>query len=100
MEEFFKWAFIFIVVALVARAFSPSKSKGGEALTGVPEKPKDVEFSFVAMQYYNLIMNRTVKVYITKDYIYGAEVGGLVSAQMGQMGEEWKDPEFYVDNKW
>lgn len=38
---------------------------------------------FVAMQYYGLIMNRTFLILLTKEYLIGLKVNGLVSVQGG-----------------
>ena len=41
------------------------------------------ENHFVAMEYYNLIMNRTFLVLILEDYLIGLKVNGLVSSEGG-----------------
>ncbi|MBB3837022.1 hypothetical protein FHS57_001016 [Runella defluvii] len=50
-------------------------------------KFKDFEFTednhFVAMEYYNLILNRTYLVVIVKDKLLGIKVNGLVSVEGG-----------------
>ena len=50
-------------------------------------KFKDFELNdvnhFVAMQYYGLILNRTFLVLLTKDFLIGIKVNGLVSVEGG-----------------
>lgn len=50
-------------------------------------KLKDFELKdgnhFIAMEYYNLILNRTFLVLILDDYLLGLKVNGLISAEGG-----------------
>jgi len=50
-------------------------------------KFKDFELNsvnhFVAMQYYGLILNRTFLVLLTKDFLIGIKVNGLISVEGG-----------------
>jgi hypothetical protein len=39
---------------------------------------------FVAMEYYGLILNRTYLILITRDYLLGLKVNGLVSVEVGR----------------
>ena len=38
-------------------------------------------YSFVAMQYCALVLNRTYKAFVTDDYVCGIQVGGPASAR-------------------
>jgi hypothetical protein len=54
--------------------------------------------SFVAMQYYWLMLNRTFEVFITDSKLCAARVGGLI-ASPASVDERWKNPRFYVKPK-
>ncbi len=54
-------------------------------------------WSFVAMQYYGLILNRSYLVYVTLNYICGARVSGVVTSPLIGPGEEWYKPGFYIN---
>lgn len=47
---------------------------------GKLEKETTRLFSFVAMEYYWLILNRTFRIIVTEDNIYGVKVRGVISA--------------------
>ena len=56
--------------------------------------PSGYQWSFVALEYYALILNRTYKLFVTDNLIAGAIVGGwLPSPPMPS--DAWHDPEFY-----
>lgn len=55
-------------------------------------------WTFVAMQYYFGIMNRTYLVFVNKSLLCGAKVKGLISAPRAP-DARWKDPRFYVSPK-
>jgi hypothetical protein len=55
----------------------------------------DGTWTFVAMQYYFGILNRTYLVFVTDRIICGAKVKGLTSAPRAP-DARWKDPLFYV----
>jgi hypothetical protein len=93
----FEVIFVLICVGLFARLFSPPGAKKSENVSSPRVHTRSDWYSFVAMQYYALVLNRTYKVFVTDDYVCGIQVGGPVSAQMGQVGPEYQDPEFYVD---
>jgi hypothetical protein len=89
----------FAAAALLARYFAPPGVKHKNEPSQEMHPPDSNWFNFVAMQYYAVILNRTYKVFVTDNYVYGIVVGGLVSAQMGKVGAEYQNPEFYVDKK-
>jgi len=55
----------------------------------------DGSWTFVAMQYYFGILNRTYLVFVTDSLVCGAKVKGLISAPRAP-DARWKDPLFYV----
>lgn len=55
----------------------------------------DGSWTFVAMQYYLGILNRTYLVFVTDSLICGAKVKGVISAPRSP-DVRWKDPLFYV----
>jgi hypothetical protein len=61
---------------------------------GTPPMPNRRMWSFVAMEYYGLVLNRTYRVVVTERMICGAKVRGLTSAPAFP-GRAWEDPEFY-----
>jgi hypothetical protein len=57
--------------------------------------PHGYDWSFVALEYYALILNRTYKVFVTDDTIAGAIVRGWL-ASPPLPTDEWLDPDFYL----
>lgn len=60
-----------------------------------------VRFSFVAMEYWLLILNRTYKVFVTQEFVCGAKVRGAVPATWSRTGEvpidgDLQSPECYI----
>jgi hypothetical protein len=55
-------------------------------------------WTFVAMQYYFGILNRSYLVFVTEDLLCGAKVKGVISAPKAP-DARWKDPLFYVSPK-
>jgi Zn-dependent protease with chaperone function len=56
-------------------------------------------WSFVAMEYHRLVLNRTYRVIVTEGAICGARVRGIMGSPTLAPGEAWLDPEFYPDPK-
>jgi hypothetical protein len=56
--------------------------------------PSGYQWSFVALEYYALILNRTYKLFVTDDLIAGAIVRGWLPAPP-LPSDAWYDPEFY-----
>lgn len=56
------------------------------------------EKTFIAMQYYAGILNRTVKVHVLEDMLNVATVDGPLVTPMVAT-EEWYDPNFYINQK-
>ena len=56
--------------------------------------PDGYEWSFVALEYYALILNRTFKVFVTDDTVAGAIVGGWLPSPP-RPSDAWLDPDFY-----
>lgn len=54
------------------------------------------EKTFIAMQYYAGILNRTVKVYVLEDLLSVTTIGGPLATPVF-VTEEWYDPNFYID---
>jgi len=54
------------------------------------------EKTFIVLQYYAGILNRTVKVYALEDMLSVATIGGPLATPMF-VTEEWYDPNFYID---
>jgi Zn-dependent protease with chaperone function len=73
----------------------------GAALGIDPEAAKaaagaSLPWSFIAMTYYGLVLNRTFRVIVTERTVSGARVRGLLSAPMS-VGPQHDNPEFYVN---
>ena len=56
--------------------------------------PKGYRWSFVALEYYALILNRTYKVFVADGLICGAIVRGWLAAPI-LPGAQWYDPDSY-----
>jgi hypothetical protein len=70
--------------------------KGGELLvTKSLDQMADGIWTFVAMQYYFGILNRTYLLLVTESLVCGAKVKGVLSAPRAP-DARWKDPLFYV----
>ena len=58
-------------------------------------------WSFVAMRYYALILNRTFRIFVTDKYILGAKEGHVIGSPggaLGAPGPEWQNEKFYIDS--
>jgi hypothetical protein len=64
----------------------------------IPDSNLYSEKTFIAMQYFAGILNRTVKVYVLKDLLSVGKVGGLIADPIVAT-EEWYNPKSYVDPK-
>ena len=66
-------------------------------VTVVPATPSENhgEWSFIAMQYYWLIVNRTFEVFVTRTMICGARVRGVIASPEGTEPQQ-HDPHQYV----
>ena len=61
---------------------------------------KPVEISFLAMEYYALMFNRTFAVVVTRNSIQGAKMFGTVGSPRGGFSAAmWRDPRNFVDPK-
>jgi hypothetical protein len=70
--------------------------KGSElSVTRRLDQMADGIWTFVAMQYYFGILNRTYLVFVTESLLCGAKVKGAISAPRAP-DTRWKDPLFYV----
>lgn len=70
--------------------------KGSElSVTKSLDQIADGTWTFVAMQYYFGILNRTYLVFVTESLLCGAKVKGPISAPRAP-DARWKDPLFYV----
>ena len=56
--------------------------------------PSGYQWSFVALEYYALILNRTYKVFVTEDLLSGAIVRGWLASPL-MLSDAWYDPNFY-----
>jgi hypothetical protein len=59
-----------------------------------PHGPRGYDWSFVALEYYALILNRTYKIFVTDDLIAGAIVRGYLHAPV-LPSDAWLRPDFY-----
>ena len=64
---------------------------------GMPSEPAAQAWSFVAMEYHHLVLNRVYRVIVTEGAIVGARVRGVMSSPFLPPGDAWLDPEFYPD---
>ncbi len=63
--------------------------------TGAP-----VVVSFLAMEYYGLMLNRTYAISATKTMICGAKIFGAVGSPRSGLGiYRWRDPRNFIDRK-
>jgi hypothetical protein len=63
--------------------------------TGTP-----VLVSFLAMEYYGLMMNRTFAISATKSMVCGAKMFGVVGSPRSGLGMYlWRDPRNFIDRK-
>ncbi len=72
------------------------------AAVAPPERtapPRPAAWSFVAMEYYNLVLNRVYRVIVTEHAVAGARVRGVMSSPFFPPGEQWLDPDFYPNPK-
>ena len=56
--------------------------------------PIGYDWSFVGLEYYALILNRTFKIFVTEDAVAGAIVRGWLPAPP-LPSDAWLDPDFY-----
>ncbi len=56
-------------------------------------------WSFVAMRYYALILNRSFHVLVTDKYVFGIHEGGIIASPTGNIDQEWQNPQNYIDFK-
>jgi heat shock protein HtpX len=52
-------------------------------------------WSFVALEYYGLVLNRVYRVLVGETTVSGARVRGLMSSPFLPPGDAWLDPDFY-----
>jgi Zn-dependent protease with chaperone function len=74
------------------------RAAGYDGEAGTSPVPAARAWSFVAMSYYGLILNRTFRVIVTGRAVCGARVRGLMSSP-AVATEHHQDPEFYVQPK-
>ena len=61
-----------------------------------------IEVFFLAMEYYNLILNRSFAIFVTKNKICGAKVIGVAAAPTRSYSEYahlWRDPRNFITKK-
>jgi hypothetical protein len=59
-----------------------------------------VVVSFLAMEYYGVMFNRSYAVIATKKAVCGAKVFGTVASPRGVLGAfKWRDPRNFIDRK-
>jgi len=61
-----------------------------------------IEAFFIAMEYYNLILNRTYGIFATKQMICGAKIIGVAAAPTNSYGTYalmWRDPRNFIAEK-
>lgn len=56
-------------------------------------------WSFVAMRYYALILNRTYKIFVTDQAICGVRAANLLASPMYKIGSDWLSPDYYTDKR-
>ena len=58
---------------------------------------ENVQFSFVAMEYYWLMLNRTFKIFLTSEYLVGVKVQGIIAASPKYaINPEWQNQDKFV----
>jgi len=59
-----------------------------------PPGPRGYQWSFVALEYYALMLNRTYKIFVSEDVVAGAIVRGWLPSPPIP-SDAWLDPDFY-----
>ncbi|HSW97242.1 MAG TPA: hypothetical protein VLF89_05440 [Candidatus Saccharimonadales bacterium] len=101
MFSFPFWIIILVSAAITAKKFfSPSGLNkkvllSNEISPKTPTKYKGA-YSFIAMRYYALMLNRTFRILITDTYVCGIRVMGSIASPI-TVDSHWQNPEFYVD---
>ncbi|HTP66765.1 MAG TPA: hypothetical protein VMJ66_15340 [Geobacteraceae bacterium] len=88
-----------IFISLLATLFLASCTFNPASRLKDNRMPNDYLYSdktFIAMQYYMGILNRTVQVYVLDDMLSVAVVGGVI-ASPPSTGNEWYNPRAYID---
>jgi heat shock protein HtpX len=57
--------------------------------------PATRAWTFVAMEFYGMVLNRVYRVIVTDRKICGARVRGTMSSPFFEPSESWQDPDFY-----
>ena len=93
-----------VVGYIVRKHFSPKRVYSGEQAVAsdaphAQPQPTDGNWSFVAMRYYNLISNRTYKVWVTPKYLCGLRIDHVIASptRYDKIGPRWQNPEDYSD---
>ena len=89
---------------IMKRFFSPPGSRDDqEAFSAVISHIKiegNGSWSFVAMCYYALILNRTFRIWVTDKYIFGSHVGNAIATPHYDVDlTAWQNPEYYVSKR-
>ena len=71
---------------------------GHKGAPGAAAAPAHRQWSFVALTYYGLVLNRTYRVIVTDRMVCGARVRGIMAAP-AVVTARYDDPEFYVSEK-
>lgn len=93
----FLWLFPTFVIK---KFFSPPGSRGPQETVSTNTssmQASKTKWSFVAMRYYALILNRTFRIWINDKYVCGIRVGGVIASPVKEIDKEWLNPEYYVD---
>ena len=96
LGAFIKYFIFGVFLYLFIKAFSPKGRSRSE--NGIPWTSQFTNSpSFVAMEYFMVMRNRTLRVLIEDTYICGIKVGSDVASQGSAIAKTGKDPEFYVN---
>ena len=90
---------LLLIAPLLSSCFAPEKSYYPSyhqfSEVTIPENDK----SFIAMEYYLVIWNRRMRVYITDERICVGKVGGAIASTL-MIDSQWYVPSFYEDPSW
>lgn len=74
-----------------------SKAEASNDVSSSQSENSKSIWSFVAMHYYALILNRTFRVWVTDKYVCGIHEGNTIASPTSTVGAEWQKPQNYIN---
>lgn len=95
------WIIFIPLFYFIIKKFSPSRMLSEKSQAPESESPaiSDPHWSFIAMQYYALILNRTYKVWVTEKYICAGRVEHAIASPPSYLsvGPQWQNAQNYSE---